>query len=248
MRNLKISLASVEIRDGELPFNLAAMRRAAEKAKRQGADLCCFGECVLQGFSCLSWQFEKDRKIAVSTDSDVFRLVCGMSREIGIDLLFGFVELDGDALYSSCALVQDGELLHLYRRISKGWKEFLRTDGHYREGEGPRVFGYRGYRCLIALCGDLWDETADSFPKDADLLFWLVYICYTPDEWEKGDRDAYAEKAKTVCPETLLINSVCRSGEDPDSFDAFGGSAFFENGQVSASLPMGEEGILTVTL
>lgn len=248
MRDLTISLASVEIRDGDIPFNLAAMRRAAEKAKRQGADLCCFGECALQGFNFLSWAFDTDREIAVSTDSDIFRTVCRMSREIGIDLLFGFIELDGDVLYSSCALIQDGLLLHLYRRISKGWKEFRFTDGHYREGEEPRIFDYRGRRCLIALCGDLWDETADRFPTDADLLFWPVYVCFTPEEWEKGERDAYAEKAKTICPETLFVNSVCRSGDEPCSFDAFGGSAFFENGQFSASLPMGKEGILTVTL
>ncbi len=247
MRDLIISLASVEIRDGDLPFNLAAMRRAAEAAKRKGADLCCFGECALQGFNCLSWQFDTDRKIAVSTDSAVFRTVCGLSGEIGIDLLFGFIELDGDVLYSSCALIRAGELSHLYRRISKGWKEFRRTDGHYREGEKPQVFEYRGRRCLIALCGDLWDEPAESFPTDANLLFWPVYVCFTPEEWEKGDRDAYADKAKTVCSKTLLVNSVCRSGDDPDSFDAFGGSAYFENGQVSASLPMGEEGILTVS-
>ena len=243
---MRVSLAAAEILNGDVSHNLAAMERAARLAKKEGADLCCFGECVLQGFDCLTWNFSADGTTAVSTDSDVFRYILSVSREIGIDLLFGFIERDGEALYSSCALVRAGELLHLYRRISKGWKNFRRTDSHYREGSGPAVFEYRGFRCLIALCGDLWDETAGVFPRDADLLFWPVYVCYTPEEWETGEAESYAQKAAEICPRTLLVNSVCRAGKSADAFDAWGGAAFFADGSVRASLPMGAEGILTV--
>ena len=87
----------------------------------------------------------------------MFSVIRNKSKEIGIDLLFGFIEKDGDKIYSSCALIENGALSHLYRRISKGWKEYSITDWHYDEGTAVRCFNYRGKKCLIALCGDLWD-------------------------------------------------------------------------------------------
>ena len=82
---------------------------------------------------------------------------------MAIDLLFGYVEREGDSLYSSCALMQKGQLLYNYRRVSQGWKHYWRTDHHYREGDTVEVFSYRGKRCAIALCGDLWDNCAERF-------------------------------------------------------------------------------------
>ena len=38
---------------------------------------------------------------------------------------FGFIERDGDALYSSCAFIgADGEIIHRFRRVSIGWKDY----------------------------------------------------------------------------------------------------------------------------
>ena len=242
----RIAAASVSVRDGDTGHNLAAMKKAALEAKKAGAVLCCFGECALQGFNCLVWRFGEDRNTGVSVESDLFRDICSVSREIGIDLLFGFIERDGGALYSSCALVSEGELFRLYRRVSRGWKEFGRTDGHYREGNEILPFDYRGMRCLLALCGDLWDDTADRFRFDGiDLLLWPVYVCYSPEEWDGGVASEYAEKAAEFAPKTVLINSIGTLDGKPD---AYGGCSFFENGVVSARLPMNEEGILLIDL
>ena len=239
---MKVGLASVRLWDGEAERNLAAMEKAAREAEAKGADLCCFGESALQGFNCLCWDFETDRNTCVSVDSPLFRRICAMSREIGIDLLFGFMERDGDALYSSCALVADGSLLRLYRRVSRGWKEFTRTDSHYREGEEIRTFRYRGLTCMIALCGDLWDDTAPLFAdREPDLLLWPVYVCYTPEEWEEGVGREYAEKAAAFSSVTLFVNSICEHDGQPD---AYGGCSVFLDGRIDACLPMGEEGIL----
>lgn len=243
---MKIALAPVRIRDGDVEGNLLAMERAAREAKAEGAVLCCFGECALQGFNCLAWDYEADRDTGVSADSPLFRRICRLSRDVGVDLLFGFIEGDGDALYSSCALIADGSLLHLYRRVSKGWKEFSKTDGHYREGNEVRPFTYRGLRCLMALCGDLWDDAASLFRgQNPDLLFWPVYICYTPEEWEGGVGQEYAEKAAEFSPLTLLVNSAADLDGRPD---ARGGCACFRDGRIDSCLPMGNEGLLIVDI
>lgn len=237
---MRIALASARVVNRDIRYNLAQMERYMADAKKKGAELVCFGETYLQGFDALSWCFESDQAIAVSTDSSVFAEICRMSVLYEIDVLFGYIELDGDAIYSSCALISDGKLLHNYRRISKGWKEYTKTDAHYREGDTVEVFYYKGKKCVIGLCGDLW-EFPERFDLGEDLLFWPVYVDWTVDEWENGTKADYAQQANKCCPNTLYINSVC-------ACDAFGGAIFFEKGTVKKELPIRNEGLLVVEL
>ena len=95
-----------------------------QEAAAAGAELVCFGEAFLQGFNALTWQFDEDRHIALPADAREIVQIRSWTREIGIDVLFGWNELDGDALYSSCTLIGGGEISCNYRRISRGWKEY----------------------------------------------------------------------------------------------------------------------------
>lgn len=237
---MNVALASARFANGNVTFNLSQMERFAEMARNQGADLLCFGEAFLQGFDAFVWRYDADRKMAVSTDSPCFDRIRGLSRNTGVDLLFGFLERDGEKLYSSCALTVQGELRRLYRRVSRGWKEWTRADGHYREGTEVSPFLYKDKTCLIGLCGDLWDMP-DRFALGADVLLWPVYIDYSPEEWQTSAMGEYAEQAAKCCSKTLMVNSLCDK-------KAFGGAFFFENGRVASALPMGQEGLLMVSI
>lgn len=237
---MKIALAAARQVNRHLTFNLAQMERFMRMAKEKNGDLVCFGETFLQGFDCFDWSFAQDRNMAVGLDSDAFRQICRLTERIGIDVLFGFAELDGDVIYSSAALIAGGKLHQRYRRISRGWKEYWHTDEHYQEGVSMPLFWYRGRRCAIGLCGDLWDHP-ERFALGEDILFWPVYISYPPQEWENGVKEEYAAQAKLCSGRTLLINCVSVG-------DAYGGAVFFENGKITAELPMGEEGLLMVEI
>ena len=235
---MRIGLAVYEFRNNDIPFNLSQMEKALQKAHGH-ADLLCFGETFLQGFDALSWTYEEDKRIAVSRDSEIMNTLCRMTLEYGTDLLTGYIEKDAEALYSSCAVISGGKIIHNYRRISKGWKEFTKTDSHYREGTAAEVFEYKGRMIQIALCGDLWDFP-ERFVTDKP-LFWPVYVNYSLAEWQTEAQE-YACQAGRVSPRTLMVNSV--SGNP----DAFGGAYVFENGKVSRMLSPGQEGILFTEL
>ncbi len=98
------------------------------------AELLCFGETFLQGFDALNWDYPHDREIGVSQDSRTIRTLCSLTVQYGIDPLLGYVEKEAEKFYSSCMMIEEGKVLFNYRRISKGWKEFSRTDRHYCEG------------------------------------------------------------------------------------------------------------------
>lgn len=235
---MKIALASAMLIDRDIHHNLKQIKRYAAEAKAAGAALVCFGETFLQGFNCFDWNFETDRHMAVSTDSEAFWAICALSAELQIDILFGFAESAEDAIYSSAALLGEGRIRHLYRRISKGWKEYRQTDHHYREGTSPRPFAYDGRKFLIGLCGDLWDYP-ERFRAQEDVLLWPVYISYPPEEWESGIRQEYAEQAAKCCGKVLMVNCMAEG-------DAYGGAFFFRDGAVQAQVPVGREGLLIV--
>lgn len=137
-------------------------------------------------------------------------------------------------------MISDGEIIHNYRRISRGWKEYARTDEHYKEGSYVEAFDYRNKKCVIGLCGDIWDHP-ERFAIGEDILFWPVYVCWTEAEWENGGKVEYAEQASLCCENTLYDNSVCNG-------DAFGGAAHFFGGKVQKELPILNEGLLYVTV
>lgn len=235
---MRVGLASYECRNNDIPFNLSQMEQAMAVA--QGSvSLLCFGEAFLQGFDALSWSYERDRDVAIAADSPVLERLRSMTVRYGVDLLFGYLERWEDRIYSSCAVLAEGELLHNYRRISRGWKEYTVTDGHYREGSDTGGFLYRGSPVKVALCGDMWDFP-ERFRTD-QLLIWPIYVNFPLDAWRRYEAE-YAEQARLAARRTLMVNSISR---EPVSH---GGAFSFVDGKTEKRLPFDTEDILIVEL
>ena len=142
---MQIALSSAPVKNKDIPHNLAAMTAALAQAAADGADLVVFGESTLQGFDCLCWSYAADRDMALPLDSAPIRQLQDAARKYATAISFGFIERDGDALYSSCAFIgADGEIIHRFRRVSIGWKDYRKTDAHYREGTHFEKFTYGG--------------------------------------------------------------------------------------------------------
>ncbi len=239
MQDICIALASAPFVNGRREENLRTMLAFMEEAAENGADLICFGESFLQGFDTLCWDYAADRDVAVTVDSSEVRRIREASVRLGVDVMLGYIEREGEKLYSSCMLVEKGKVTRNYHRMSVGWKEYSKTDDHYREGAAPLLFDYRGWKCSIALCGDLWDVTQDAFRLGEEILFWPLYCSYTREEWLSGTLDEYAQQCKDHAPLTLMINSICEG-------DSVGGCAVYQQGRVAQLLEPGTDGLLYV--
>ena len=238
MRKMRIGLASYRCENKNTEFNINQIERAMREAQGE-VELLCFGEAFLQGFDSPCWDFEIDKNIAVSKESETMERLRKMTVQYGMAILLGYIERDGERLYSSCAVIADGTIIHNYRRISRGWKEFTRTDEHYCEGTVTGEFRLQGQDFMVALCGDLWD-----FPerfRTGHTLLWPVYVNYSKEEWEGGAIEEYAAQAVLAAGETLMVNPL---DNDPVNH---GGSFCFRNGTVAARLPFDTEGVLIVT-
>ena len=243
---MKIALASAPVKNRNIEFNMQAMIDAMNKASGQ-AEVILFGESVLQGFDCLCWDYETDKHMAVAiTDAPIHRMR-EAAKQCGIAVSFGFIERIDDILYSSQIFIDaDGEILTVFHRVSIGWKEYSKTDDHYREGKHFEKFCFGGKSFAIGLCGDLWTDSRPEEMKalNADVVLWPVWCDYKADEWNNSIKHEYAEQAVLCGDSVLLVNPCCADPDAPDA--ASGGLAYFRNGRIVSELSAGNSGTMIV--
>jgi len=243
MEKLTIGLVAAPFIDFDHDHQVEVIRDYLDK--NQSCDWLCFGESYIQGFEGLTWDYKKDLDQAFSVHSDRMRGLMALARSYETALSFGFIERDGDKLYSSQITIDHkGDLLHLFRRVSPGWKEPIATS-QYKEGPGLTTFDYKGRRFGVAVCGDLFDEeVVDQLAEmPMDYLLWPLYIDYSQEDWEGGVCVEYAQQAAKVGRPVLMVNSYSQ-----DVTRARGGAYLFKDGSVTSCLPLGNSGVLTIDL
>ena len=236
---MRIGLVSYKCENRNIAYNMKQIERAMKQSAGD-LDLLCFSEAFVQGFDALRWNYDEDKTIALEKSSETMEQLKRWTIQYGISLITGYIEKDNDKIYSSCIAIENGKIIHNYRRISKGWKEISKTDSHYAEGDEIKSFHLLGKDMRIALCGDLWDYP-DKF-KTEDLLIWPVYVNFSLEEWNSGTIEEYATQASLVAHDTLMINCI---DNDPVNH---GGSFHFQNGHVVESIPFDQEDILIVEM
>lgn len=245
---MKIALVSAPVINRDIEFNLQTMIAAVEYCSGQ-ADVILFGESVLQGFDSLCWEYEEDKHMAVSLLDTSIQRMCEASKKYSIAVSFGFIERSEDVLYSSQIFIgSDGEIINVFHRVSIGWKEFSKTDDHYREGKHFEKFCYGGKSFAIGLCGDLWTNGRPEEMKalNADVVLWPVWCDYNADEWNNSIKHEYAEQAALCGDCVLLVNPYCADAEGTNA--AAGGVVYFKNGSIAADMPAGNSGAIIVEI
>ena len=149
----RIALAQLAPRLGEVDANLELARDWIRRAAAEGAQLTAFPELALTGYLL------SDLVPDVAMRADDARLAA-LSREApGMLLAIGFVEeTDGHRFCNSAALLRDGELLGVHRKV------YLPTYGMFDEGRftrpGDRIrtlpVGEPLGRIGLSVCEDFW--------------------------------------------------------------------------------------------
>lgn len=253
--HVKIALAAAGFITGNSTYNKDKIIQFLSKFSGK-ADMVVFGETFLQGFNSLCWDFEKDASMAVSAYQPQFETslideIRSAARKNSIAVSFGYIERNGDTLYSSQLTVgSDGSIVNNFHRVSPGWKE-VAADSHYREGTEFPVFQYGGKTFSVGLCGDLWYE--ENLQKmcglQCDAVLWPVYTDYHFREWNTSAKYEYADQIKNISADVLYVNSVCMDpGHGDDDEIARGGAVHFNNGTIVQELASGAEGVLVVEL
>ena len=243
---MKIILAGLGFKNHDTNYNLNVIIDTICKYN-DSADLILFGEAFLQGFDSLSFDYNKDKLVAIRKDDEIIELIKQKCKENNIGVSFGYYELDKESIYSSQMTInKDGTIINNYHRVSPGWKE-NDVSSYYKDGKEFSSFSYLDKTICVALCGDLWyvDNLKRIKELHTDIVLWPVYCDYDAEEWNEEFKYDYKEEVKEL-GNVLLVNSYCLDKSNQEL--AKGGCCYFKDGAIKSEKKAGIEGTLLVEI
>jgi len=154
---LKVGLAQMTPKLGDVETNLTLHLQIIEEAAEQGVELLVFPELSLTGYRLRDLAYSVALK--PTAKDPIFSQLLDASRDM--DLVVGFVETDHrQKFFIAAAYLSGGSLVHLHRKV------YLPTYGMFDEGryfawgDALRAFDTRFGRVGILICEDFWHVSA----------------------------------------------------------------------------------------
>jgi len=247
---LKVGLAQITPKLGDVAANLAHHLEIIEEAAGQGVELLVFPELSLTGYRLRDLAFTV--AIKPKPTDPVFGRLLPASRDM--DIVVGFVEADArQKFYITSAYLSGGELVHLHRKV------YLPTYGMFDEGryfawgDAVRAFDTRFGRVGLLICEDFWHVSAPYllWLDGADIL---IFTSASPGrgldseqrigsaKWVDHINQAYASVF------TNFVLHANRTGFE-DGVTFWGGATVYNpDGNLIAHGPYYEEALVTADL
>ena len=154
MQTVRVALAQIAPKLGDLERNLDLHLEAIARARRGKAQVIVFPELSLTGYLLR----DQVPEVALGRTSPVLAKLKRASR--GVDIVCGYVEeTDGHKFHNAAAYFSKGRIVHVHRKI------YLPTYGMFDEGRdfapGELVRSFRAGRgrAGILVCEDAWHPT-----------------------------------------------------------------------------------------
>ena len=249
MQPLRIALAQVAPRLGDVEANLARHHELLDEARSAEAGLVVFPELGLTGYLL------QDLAAEVAMRLDDPRLEALFAATHGLSAVISFVEESADhRLFIAAALVEDGELRHVHRKVHLPTYGLFDERRFFAAGDLIRAVPSRlGVGIGLAVCEDFWHlATPQLLALDGAQL--LVNVSSSPgrdlarvNETGLGTAGSWRGLMRTYAQLTTSFVVFCNRVGVDESLSFWGGSEVI--GPTGAPLfgaPMFEEGLYTV--
>ena len=248
MQPLRIALAQIAPRLGDLEANLARHHELIAAARERGAGLVVFPELGLTGYQL------QDLAADVAMGPDDPRLAGLAQAARGMSAVVSFVEESADhRLFISAALLEDGGVRHVHRKV------FLPTYGLFDErrffapGDVVRATPSRlGVGLGLAVCEDFWHVAVPQLLA-IDGAHLLINVSSSPGrdlasthEVGLGTAASWRTLMRTYAQLTTSFVVFCNRVGVDESLSFWGGSEVIgPTGALVFGAPMFEEGLFT---
>lgn len=153
---MKIALAQLNYHIGNFEGNLQKMLAAVESAKKQGADLICFGELAVCGYPPRDF-LEFDDFIRQSYES--IKALRHASRGIGI--VVGAPTrnpfLEGKDLYNSAYFLYEGQTLGVQHKTLLPTYDIFDEYRYFEPATEFHAVEFKGKKIALSICEDIWN-------------------------------------------------------------------------------------------
>ncbi len=251
VQTIKIALAQIAPRLGQLEANLATHQRLLDEARQGGVDLIVFPELGLTGYQLQDLSSE----VAMRLDDPRLAALAGATH--GLSAIVSFVEESADhRLFIAAALLEDGDIRHVHRKL------FLPTYGLFDErrffaaGDTLRSVPSRlGVGLGIGVCEDFWHLSVPQLLA-LDGAQILVNVSSSPgrdlaatSEVGLGTATSWRTIMRTYAQLTTSYVVFCNRVGVDESISFWGGSEVIApTGEALLSAPLYDAGLFMVEI
>ncbi|GHD55317.1 NAD+ synthase [Jeongeupia chitinilytica] len=214
---MKIALAQLNPKVGDLAGNLDLILAAARQAREAGADVLVTPELALTGYP------PEDLLLRPSFLADCARAIGRLIDEVdGITLVVGHPSRSGDERFNAATVIRDGNVLGRYEKMLLPNDEVFDEVRYFSPGAVPLVFDQPGtdgdHRVGVVICEDVWDVEPAAAARDegAELL-----VVLNASPYHKAKQDKRHEIVRQRVDENgipvVYVNMV--GGQDELVFD-----------------------------
>jgi predicted amidohydrolase len=243
---LRIALAQVAPRLGDVEANLASHLELLAAARAGGAGLVVFPELGLTGYQL------QDLAADVAMRPDDPRLAQLAAATAGLSAIVSYVEESSDhRLFIAVALVEDGEVRHVHRKVHLPTYGLFDERRFFAAGDAVRSTPSRlGVGVGLAVCEDFWHmSTPQLLALDGAQI--LVNVSSSPgrdlartSEVGLGTASSWRSLMRTYAQLTTSFVVFCNRVGVDESLSFWGGSEVIgPTGAAVFSAPMFEEGL-----
>ncbi|MCG8473397.1 MAG: NAD+ synthase [Desulfobacterales bacterium] len=150
---MKIAAGQINPIIGDFEGNCRKMEAVARQAREAGCGLVLFPELAVSGYP--PRDLLERRAFVEENEKAVARLVDTIS---GIAVALGYVEAEGDFLYNSALLFEDGQVLHRVRKRLLPTYDVFDERRYFEAGSHSEPVVWKGLRLGVTICEDLWND------------------------------------------------------------------------------------------
>ncbi len=244
---LRVALAQVDARVGDLPGNAELVRRSAVRAAEAGAEVLLLPEMVLTGYPIEDLALRESFQAASRRELDGLPAALAGAGAGDLLVVVGYLDADTAGPRNAAAVIHRGEVLTRY------FKHHLPNYGvfdefrYFKPGWSLPVIRLGGSEIGIVICEDIWQDGGPVAAYGALGVDLLLCINGSPYERAKDDtRGALvARRAREARAPMAYVNLV--GAQDELVFD--GDSMVVDaEGELLARAPQFVEHLMVVDL
>jgi len=241
LHNIRVGIAQINSTVGDLSGNTKKIMQSIEQAKSLGVNLLTFPELAITGYPpedlLLKPQFIKQNRKCLDKI---------MEHSIGIVVVVGFVESDGD-IYNAAAVLCDKKLVGVYHKFYLPNYGVFDENRYFQAGREYPVFIIYGIGIGITICEDMWYEAGPAIVQAYAGATVLINISASPYHAGKGLFRERMLATRASDSLAIVVHNNLVGGQDELVFD--GNSLIInEKGEVIARGKQFEEDFVVTDL
>ena len=223
----KIAAAAVQLSIPEArEYSIEKAEKSVREAAEKGANVVLLPELFETPYFCQERRYEHYELALPVGENPAVKRFLEVTRELGIAMPISFYERDVNNFYNSVAMLDNGELLGVYRKTHIPDDHFYQEKFYFTPGNtGFKVWETRFGRIGVGICWDQWfPEAARCMAlQGAELLLYPTAIGSEPiiecDSMPHWRRCMQGHAAANLIP-VIAANRVGTEKITPDDGNA----------------------------